>query len=90
METKVLNYRIIIEPEKYPDGSLVYNAYCPTLDLADYGDTIEQALASIKEAIELRLEVLRKEGEEIPVDLPNGLVTHLSVEVPKGARLATS
>jgi hypothetical protein len=71
--------RIIIEPERYPDGSLVYNAYCPTLDLADYGDTIE-----------LRLEVLRKEGEEIPVDLPNGLVTHLSVEAPKGARLAIS
>lgn len=37
METKVLNYRIIIEPEKYPDGSQGYNAYCPSLGVADYG-----------------------------------------------------
>lgn len=88
METKILNYRIIIEPEKYPDGSLVYNAYCPTLNLADYGDTIEQVLASIKEAVQLRLEVLSEEGEEIPVDLPDSLVTQLAVEVPKRVRLA--
>lgn len=87
METKVLNYRIIVEPEKYPDGSLVYNTYCPTLDLADYGDTVEQALANIKEAIELRLEVLSEEKEEIPLDLPNSLVTQLSVKAPKGIRL---
>lgn len=88
METKILNYRIIIEPEKYPSGSLVYNAYCPTLNIADYGDTIEQALASIKEAIQLRLEVLSDEGEEVPVDLPNGLVTQLTVKAPKRVRLA--
>jgi len=51
METKVLNYRVIIEPEHYPDGGKVYNAYCPTLGVADYGDSVEEVLGSIKEGI---------------------------------------
>lgn len=32
------------------------------------GETIEEALENIKEAIELHLEVLREEKEEIPKD----------------------
>ena len=32
------------------------------------GETIEQALSNIKEAIELHIEGLRDEGEEIPKD----------------------
>lgn len=44
MQTKVLNYRVIIEPETYPDGSKVYNAYCPTLGIADYGNSVEEVL----------------------------------------------
>jgi len=51
METKVLNYRVIIEPECYPDGGKVYNAHCPTLGIADYGDSVEEVLESIKEGI---------------------------------------
>lgn len=48
METKVLNYRIIIEPDRYPDtGERCYTAYCPTLGVADYGDTIEEVLESL-------------------------------------------
>lgn len=53
MQTKVLNYRVIIEPENYSDGSKVYNAYCPTLSVADYGDSVEEALNSLKDGIEL-------------------------------------
>jgi len=60
MDTKVLNYRIIIEPEKYDDGSLVYAAHCPTLGISDYGDTVEEVLTSIKEGIELAVECLAK------------------------------
>ena len=57
MQTKVLNYRVIVEPETYPNGDKVYNAYCPTLGVADYGDTIEEALASLKDGIELAVEL---------------------------------
>jgi hypothetical protein len=39
MQTKLLNYRVIVEPETYPNGDKVYNAYCPTLGITDYGDT---------------------------------------------------
>lgn len=60
MEKNVLNYRIIIEKEKYEDRSTVYVAYCPTLGISDYGDTIEAVLASIKDGIELAVESLAK------------------------------
>lgn len=90
METKILNYRIIIEPENYPDGSLVYNAYCPTLDVADYGDTVEEVLKSIKEGIELRIETLNDENKEIPADSPAGLVTQLNISLPKNFHFACS
>lgn len=68
VEKQVLNYRIIIEPEKYSDGSTVYVAYCPTLGISDYGDTIEDALKSIKDGIELAVESLAKEKKEVPID----------------------
>lgn len=68
MEQKVLNYRIIIEPEKYADGSIVYVGYCPTLGISDYGDTIEEVMASIKDGIILAVEALAKDKKEIPID----------------------
>ena len=30
--------KILLEPEKYKDGSIVYVAYCPTLGISDYGE----------------------------------------------------
>ena len=68
MQKKVLNYRIIIEPEKYKNGSSVYVAYCPTLGISDYADTVEEVLASIKDGIELAVESLVKDGQEVPID----------------------
>lgn len=67
MQKQVLNYRIIIEPEKM-GKKMVYNAYCPTLGIADYGDSIDEALESIKDGMELAIECLTDEGKEIPVD----------------------
>ena len=64
----MLNYRIIIEKEHYEDGSLVYVAYCPTLGISDYGDIVEEVLASIKNGIELAIESFAKEGREVSVD----------------------
>jgi hypothetical protein len=58
MIKKVLNYRIIIEPETYPNGAKVYNAYCPTLGVADYGDSVEGVLESIRDGISLALEFI--------------------------------
>ncbi len=68
MEKNVLNYRIIIEKERYDDGSIVYTASCPTLGVYDYGDTIEEVLTSITDGITLAVETLAKEKKEIPLD----------------------
>jgi len=57
-------YVFAVVIEKDEDG---YFAVCPTLQgCYTQGDTYEEALANIKEAIELYLESLREHGEEIP------------------------
>ena len=90
MQTKVLNYRIIIEPEKQGKKT-VYNAYCPTLGVADYGDSIDEVLKSIKDGIKLALEYLVEEGQEIPVDTPEtGVVATAQIEAPAGAKISVA
>lgn len=83
MQTNLLSYRVIVEPETYPNGDKVYNAYCPTLGITDYGDTIEEALSSLKDGIELAVESLVKEKQEIPSDnLSDQIVTQTQVQFP--------
>lgn len=83
MQAEVLNYRVIIEPETYPDGNRVYNAYCPTLGVTDYGDTVEEVLESIKDGILLAIESFIKEDKEIPTDnLEEQIVTSAKVRLP--------
>lgn len=86
MQTQVLSYRIIIEPEKMGKKT-VYNAYCPTLGVADYGNSIDEVLKTIKDGIELALEYLKKEGKEIPVDSPIAMVATTEVKAPAGAKV---
>lgn len=65
MQKQVLNYRIIIEPEKM-GRKTVYNAYCPTLGLADYADSIDQAIKNIRSLIKFHIECLLKDGIDVP------------------------
>ena len=89
MEKNVLNYRIIIEKEKYEDGSNVYAAYCPSLGISDYGDTIEDVLASIKDGIQLAVESLAKEGKDVPVDhLDEQLIASAKINIPSGIKIS--
>jgi predicted RNase H-like HicB family nuclease len=56
-----------------------YVASCPALDgCVTQGDTYEEALANVKEAIELLLECLRDDGEPIP---ESGTISLTTVEV---------
>jgi len=84
METKVLNYRIIVEPDtETGTGKPGYTALCPTLGVADDGNTIEEALANIQKLITFHLECLREEGKEIPAaDSQESLITTLSFHLP--------
>lgn len=89
MEKQVLNYRIIIEKEKYEDGSPVYVAYCPTLGISDYGDTIEATLEHMKEGIQLAIESMVKVGDEVPIDHPdNQIITTTKVEFPSSLKIS--
>jgi predicted RNase H-like HicB family nuclease len=47
------NHSFIAVVEKEDDG---YVALCPEFDIASQGDTVEQATANLKEAVELFLE----------------------------------
>ena len=94
METKVLNYRIIIEPDVYTGSQKpCFLAYAPTLDVADNGNTIEEALINIKEAIRCRIAALVTDGQAVPA--PDNLgdtvvVTATKVELPKNYPTAFS
>lgn len=87
MQKQVLNYRIIIEPEKQ-GKKIVYNAYCSTLGVADYGDSIDEVLKSIKHGIELAIECLKDEGKEVPVDnIEEQVVVTTKIQAPAGIKL---
>ncbi|MBI4299440.1 MAG: type II toxin-antitoxin system HicB family antitoxin [Chloroflexi bacterium] len=59
------HYTVILEREE--GGG--YHAFCPALKgCHTQGDTLDDALANIKEAIEVYLESLRKHGELVPVE----------------------
>lgn len=67
MQNKVLNYRIIIEPEKMGRRT-VYNAYCSTLGLADYGYSIDEAVSNIRSLIKFHIESLLEDHQEVPTE----------------------
>lgn len=71
METKILNYRIIIEPDKQTgSGKVGFTAFCPTLGVADDGDTIEEAIKNVRGAIRVYVESLIEDNLSVPVDKP--------------------
>ena len=60
---KVYDFKVILEP----DETGGYVVTCPSLTgCYSQGDSVEEALANIKEAIELCLEDMRAQGEEVP------------------------
>ena len=61
-----ITYTVIFEKEE--DGG--YHVYCPALKgCHSQGNTKEEALKNITEAIQCYLESLRKDGEAVPEDM---------------------
>lgn len=59
------SYTVILASEE--DGG--FHAFCPTLKgCHTQGDTLEEALTNIREAIEVYLESLKAHGEPIPIE----------------------
>lgn len=84
MKSTILNYPVIIEPDiRTGSNKICYSALCPALDIADDGDTVEEAIANIKKTIEFHLECLVEEGKEIPSPTSSqGFLTNVQVSVP--------
>lgn len=60
----ILDFKVFLERDDEYDG---YVAVCPSISgCYSQGRSVEEALANIREAIELCLEVMREQGEEIP------------------------
>lgn len=73
---QVYNYTVILEREQ--EGG--YHAFCPLLKgCHSQGDTFEEAIANITEAIELYIESLIADSQPIPRE--NLIVKPLSVLV---------
>lgn len=57
-------YTVVVEQDE--DGGFV--ASCPALNhVASQGETVEEALANVREALEVYIETLREHGEPGPV-----------------------
>lgn len=85
---QVLNYRVIIDPETV-NGKVVYNAFCPSLEVSDYGDSVDEVLKSIKDGILLAIECLVEDGKPVPIDqTEQQIVATASIRLPLGLRPA--
>lgn len=89
MESKVLNYRIIVEKEKTEEGKYVYNAYCATLGIADFGKTIDQAIQRITSLIKFHIESLIQEGHKVPLENESTtVVTSIVIPTPPQMKIS--
>ncbi|KYC38559.1 hypothetical protein WA1_35835 [Scytonema hofmannii PCC 7110] len=62
---EIYNYTVLLEKES--DGG--YHAFCPILKgCHSQGDSFEEAIENITEAIELYLESLKADNQSIPIE----------------------
>lgn len=72
-----MRYTAILETQ--PGGG--YHAYCPSLPgCHSEGDTLDQAIANLREAVTVYLESLQAHGESLPVE--DILIKPLDIPVP--------
>ena len=83
MDTNVLNYNVIVKKEPYKKG-FCFTTFVPTLGIADYGKTIDEALEYTKEAIKLQIETLMDLKQPVPPpDIEEAFMTVTKVQFEK-------
>lgn len=76
---KILKYTAIFEPAE--EGGYIVSV--PALPgCATQGETFEDAIYMIKDAIQLYLSVLKEDGEEIPQEKEDIVITTVAVPTP--------
>ena len=63
-----INLEFVIRKEEHQ-----YSSWCPDLDIASCGDTPEEAVENLKDAIALYLDTLEEEGERKEVFKERGI-----------------
>ena len=83
MYTKVLNYRIVVQPDRQTGTNKKgYTAYCPTLGIADDGDTVEEALSNVTGAIKTYVDSLAEDKLSVPHDeTQKDIITTTQIQV---------
>jgi predicted RNase H-like HicB family nuclease len=71
---KTYVFPVRIEPDEYGDGTPAFAASCEVLNVYTFGDTFDDALAKVSEAIELTIESMVRNGEAIPAGPDRGVV----------------
>ena len=62
-------FKVVVELDKFEDGRDAWQAYCPALKgCRTWGHAREEALANIREALDLYVQDLLESGEPIPLD----------------------
>ena len=60
-------FQVVVEDDALETGGKAYHAYCPALKgCHTWGRTYDEALANVREAVELYVEDLRESGSRIP------------------------
>ena len=85
MEEKKYFLDVVINKEKLSDGSPIFVANCTNLGIASQGETIEEAMMMIREAIQLYLEEMPEKYEELEIQ-GNELPVFSVVEVKKNGK----
>ena len=76
---KVLEYTVVFEPAE--EGG--YVAFVPALPgCVTQGESFEEAVSMVKDAIEGYLSVLKDEGETIPQESKDIVITKVTVDSP--------
>lgn len=62
-------FKVVVEEDQLEDGRRAFSAYCPSLKGAyTWGNTHEEALERINEAVKLIVNEMIEEGKPIPPD----------------------
>ncbi len=75
---KLFGFSAVVIPE-----GRSYSAWCPEVDVASQGDTVEEAIKNLKEALQLHLECLSpKELQEVKRRQGTRLTTTIELALP--------
>jgi len=84
LTTKILEYTVIFEPSE--EGGYVVSV--PALPGCNtQGETFEDAITNVKDAMQGYLEVLKAEGEDIPEEKADIVITKVSITNPTSSSL---